>query len=95
MRIASKRRFQDEDIAQELILDSDAHTSEVDISAPQSDGDNKKDDKTETGWTEWIDSTQSRLSVPILHRFTGGPSGLRQNEAPNINKDTFPLRVFS
>jgi hypothetical protein len=30
----------------------------------------------------------------MLHRFTGGLSGLRQNEASYINRDSSPLSVF-
>jgi hypothetical protein len=64
-RLALKRTFQVGDIAQELILDSDAHTSENDdIFPPQSDSDYNGDDRTETGCTEWTDTTQSRPSVP-------------------------------
>jgi hypothetical protein len=76
--MASKRKFQNEDRAQELILDSasDTHTSEdKDISPPQSGSDNKKDDRSKTGCTEWIDNTQSQPSVPMILRFTGAPSG--------------------
>jgi hypothetical protein len=54
-RRASKRRLQDDDRAQELILDSDSdtHTFEDDISPPQSDSDPEEDDRTETGCTQW------------------------------------------
>jgi hypothetical protein len=31
---------------------------------------------------------QSQYDVPVINRFTGGPSELRQNEAPTINKDS-------
>jgi hypothetical protein len=95
-RIASERRLKDEDIAQELILDSgsDAHTNEDEISPPQSHSDNKGDDRTETGCTQWTDSTQSQPSVPVIHRFTGDPSGLRQKKAHDINKDSSPLSIF-
>jgi hypothetical protein len=74
--MALKRRLQDEDIAQELILesDSDAHISEDDISPPQSDSD---EDRTDTGCRDWTNTIQSRPSVPVIHKFTGGPSGLR------------------
>jgi hypothetical protein len=49
-KMALKRRLQDEDMAQELILDSDsdAHISEYDIS-PQSDSDTEEDDRKDTG----------------------------------------------
>jgi hypothetical protein len=47
--MASKRRLQDKDIAQELIFDSDfdAHTYEDGILPPQSKSDKEEDDKTE------------------------------------------------
>jgi hypothetical protein len=83
---ASKRRLQDKDMAQELILDFDAHRSEdEDISPPQSDSDNEEDDRTETGRALWPDSSQFCSSALVIHRFTGGPSGLRQNDARNVN----------
>jgi hypothetical protein len=52
--MALKRRFQDEDVVQELILESvcDAHTSEAeDISPPQRYGDTEEEDRTKTGNT--------------------------------------------
>jgi hypothetical protein len=65
----------------ELVLqsDSDAHSSEdKDISA-QSDGetDNDTDDVSDTHFTQWTDDTNCRPTVPVVHSFTGGPSGLR------------------
>jgi hypothetical protein len=53
--MALKRRLQAEDSAQELILesDSDAHTSEVDISPPQSDSD---EDRKDTGCRDWTNN---------------------------------------
>jgi hypothetical protein len=89
--IALKRRLQDEDIAQELILESDAHISEDDISPPHSDSD---EDRTDIGCRDWTNTIQSRPSAPVIHKFTGGPSWLRQNEEPHINKDSSPLSVF-
>jgi hypothetical protein len=72
--MAFKRRLQDEDIAQELILESDpdTHMSEDDISPPQSDSD---EDWTNTGCSDWTNTTQSRHSAPVIHKFTGGPVG--------------------
>jgi hypothetical protein len=94
--MALNRRLQDKDIAQELILDTDseAHISEDDISPPQSDSDTEEHDRTNTGCRDWTYITHSRPSAPVIHKFTGGPSGLRQNEAPHINKDSSPLSVF-
>jgi hypothetical protein len=84
--MALKRRLQDDDIAQELILesDSDAHIAEDEISPPQSDNDTEEDDRTDTGCRDWTNTTQSRPSAPVTHKFTGRPSGLRQNDAPHI-----------
>jgi hypothetical protein len=61
-RMALKRRLQDEDIAQELILESDsgAHISEDDISPPQSDSDTEED-RTDTGCRDWTNTRQSYL----------------------------------
>jgi hypothetical protein len=58
--VALKRRLQDEDIAQELILesDSDAHLSEDDISPLQSESDTEED-KTDTECRDWTNTTQS------------------------------------
>jgi hypothetical protein len=88
--MALKRRLQDEDIAQELILesDSDAYISENDISPPQSDSD---EDRRDTGCRDWTNTIQSQPSAPVIHKFTGG---WRQNEAPHINKDSLLLSVF-
>jgi hypothetical protein len=93
--MALKGRLQDEDIAQELILDTDseAHISEDDIS-PQSDSDTEEDDRTDTGYRDWTDTSQSRSSSPVIHKFTGKLSGLRQNKAFHINKDSSPLSMF-
>jgi hypothetical protein len=65
--------------------------SEDDISPPQSDSD---EDRTGTGCRDCTNTIQSRPSAPVIHKFTGGPSGLRQNEAPHVNKDSLPLSVF-
>jgi hypothetical protein len=89
-KMGLKRRLQDKDIAQELILDSvsDAHISEDDIS-PQSDSDTEDNDRKDTGCRDWTDTTQSQPFAPVVHKFTGGLSGFRQNEAPHINKEHF------
>jgi hypothetical protein len=89
--MALKRRLQAEDRAQELILesDSDAHIYEVDISPPQSDSD--EDRTTQDAETGPTFSTFCTCNT----QFTGGGgSGLRQNEAPHINKDSSRLSVF-
>jgi hypothetical protein len=58
--MALKRRLQDEDTAQELILksDSDAHISEDVISPLQSDSDTEED-KTDTECRDWTNTIQS------------------------------------
>jgi hypothetical protein len=40
----------------------------------------------------WTASTKS--SVPPIHRFTGGPSGLRLHKAPHIGKQSTAFSVF-
>jgi hypothetical protein len=82
-------------ITQELILDSnsDAHTSEdKDISPPQIKR-VKGEDKTETHYTGWTNSTQYQPSAPRILMFTGGPRGFRGNEAPHISR-LFPTEHF-
>jgi hypothetical protein len=83
--MALNRRLQDEDIAKELILESvsDAYISEDDISPQRDSG----EDRTDTGCRDWTNTIQSRTFAPVIHKFTGGPTGFRQNEAPHINKD--------
>jgi hypothetical protein len=59
--MALKRRLQNEEIAQELILDTDseAHISEDDVSPPQSGSDTQEDVRTGTGCRDWTDTTHS------------------------------------
>jgi hypothetical protein len=66
-----KRRLQDEDIAQKLILesDSDGHISEDDAYPPQSD---TEEDRTDTGCRDWTNTRQSRPPASVIHKFTGG-----------------------
>jgi len=65
---------------------SDMHLSEEkDISAQSDSGsDNHTDDFTGTKFTQWTDNTSCRPTVPVLHRFTGSPSGLRQSHFTSI-----------
>jgi hypothetical protein len=74
--MALKRRLQDEDIAQELILESDsnAHTSEDDISPLQSDSDTEED-KTDTECRDLTNTIQSRHSAPVMTQVYGGGGG--------------------
>jgi hypothetical protein len=92
--MALKRRLQGEDIAQKLILDSDNHISDYDIPFSQSDSDAEEDDRTDTGCRDWINSRQSQHSAPVVHKFTGGPSGLTKNKVHYVNKDCSPLSIF-
>jgi hypothetical protein len=43
--------------------------------------------------TQKTENTQSQHGAPVIHRFTGGPSGIHHNEAPTINKDSTPMAV--
>jgi len=43
------------------------------------------------GKTEKI---QSRPCAPLIHRFTGGPNGVRNNKTPTINRYLTTLNVF-
>jgi hypothetical protein len=93
--MALKTILQDEDIAQELILysNSDAHISDDDIS-PQSDSNTEEANRKNTDCRDWTNTTQTLSPMPMIHKFTGEPSGLRQNEAPHMNKDLSPLSTF-
>jgi hypothetical protein len=44
----------------------------------QSDSDiySDTDNMTGTNFTQWTDNTNCQPTVPVLHRFTGGPSVL-------------------
>jgi hypothetical protein len=81
--MSAKRTVADKDIAQELFLDSD---SEDELTSHDSDSD--QDD------TQWTDNKRPRRGAPVIHRFTWGPSGMRQNQAPTVNKHSTPLSVF-
>jgi len=50
--------------------------------------------KRQTDNTQWTDNTQSWHGAPVIHRFTRGLSGLRQNEAPAISNDFTSLGIF-
>jgi hypothetical protein len=58
-KMALKRRLQVEDIAQELILDSDSDVHASGDISSQSASDTDEDDRTNTGCRDWTDSTQS------------------------------------
>ena len=63
----------------ELILesDSDAHSSEDEYISAQSDGGTDSDtgDTADTNFTQWTDSSHCP-TVPVVHNFTGGSTGL-------------------
>ena len=72
--MATRRNLTDRDI-KELTLesDSDTHSSEDEDISAQSDSDT--DDTTDTNFIQWTDNTNCP-TVPAVHKFTGGPSGL-------------------
>lgn len=85
--MATKKRKKktptDWDITELIIeLDSGMHSWEHEGISTQSDS-----DTADTNFTWWTDNTNCRPSVPIVHKFTGGSSGLWQTEAPSIIKD--------
>jgi hypothetical protein len=88
MSAKRRRTMEDEDIAQELFLDS---SSEGENMSHDSDS---NQDKSQQDNTEWREKTQSGRGAPVIHRFTGGPSGIRHNAVPTTNKDSTPLNVF-
>jgi len=54
-------------------LDSDTHSSEADDISAQSDSDTG--DTTDTNFMQWTDTTNCP-TVPVVHKFTRGPSDL-------------------
>jgi len=69
-----------------------AHSSEDEDISAQRDG-GTDSDTADANFTQWSDSTHCP-TAPVVHMFTEGPSGLRQTEAPHINKDFFLFSVF-
>jgi hypothetical protein len=51
-------------------------------------------------WHYWLKLQNTELTincwptVPVVHRFTGSPSGLWQTEAPHTNEDLSPLSFW-
>jgi hypothetical protein len=86
MSAKRRRTMEDEDVAQELLLDS---SSEGENMSYDSDQDESQQDNT-----EWRENMQSGHGAPVIQRFTGGSSGICHNAAPTINKDSTPLSVF-
>jgi hypothetical protein len=66
--------------------DPDKHSSEDGAAQSDIETDNGTDDVTDTNFTQWNCNTNCRLTVPVVHRPIGGPSGLRQKEAAHISK---------
>jgi len=77
--MATRRNLTDQDITELILqLGSDVHSlQDEDTSAPR-DSDTVSDtvDTTDTNFTRWTDNTNCRTTVPIVHKFTGGHSGL-------------------
>jgi hypothetical protein len=82
-KMTLKRRFRDEDIAQELILGCDCDTHIYDDISSQSNSDIEENDRTDTSYRDCTNTTQSKSRAPLIHKLTGGTSELRQNEAPS------------
>jgi hypothetical protein len=84
--------MEDEDIAQKLFLDSD---SKDELTSQDSDSDSDSNqDKTRQNDKQQTDNTQSQCGAPVIHRFTGDPSGTCHSQAPPVNKDLTPLSAF-
>jgi hypothetical protein len=49
----------------------------------------------DTNFIQWTDNTNCWLSVPVVQRFTGVPSGLRQSKPPHISKDPSTLSILT
>jgi hypothetical protein len=47
-----------------------------------------------TNNTQWTNYRQSQPGAPAVQRFTGDPGGVRQKEAPTVNKDLTPLSIL-
>jgi len=46
---------------------------------------------TDQNFTQWTDITYCQSTVPVVHRYTGGPSFLQQRHTTSIK--TLPLLV--
>jgi hypothetical protein len=83
--MATKQKLAEWDVTELVLeLDSDAHSSEDEDISPHSGSD--ANGITDTNCTQRADSAHTRPAVPVVHRFTGGPCGLQQMEAPHITK---------
>jgi len=72
--MATWRNLTDHDITELVLkLDSDTHSSEADDISAQSDSDTG--DTTDTNFMQWTDTTNCP-TVPVVHKFTRGPSDL-------------------
>jgi hypothetical protein len=66
MSAKRKRTMEDEDIAQELFLDSDSDDELTSHNSESDQDETQRDDK------HWTDNTEFRHVVPVIHRFTEG-----------------------
>ena len=60
--------------ARNLYSDSDVHSSEYEDISAQSDRDTSN--ITDTNFTHWTDNTNCQPTLPVVHKFIGGPIGL-------------------
>jgi hypothetical protein len=56
----------------------------------QTDSDTKADRQID----RWMRTASTRPNIPVIHRFMGGPSGLRLHEVPHTGKESIALSVF-
>jgi hypothetical protein len=86
---AARRNLTDWDITALILeLDSDARSLADDNISAHSNS----DDDSDTNFTKWTDNTNCHPTVPVVHRFTGGPSWLWQRHPTSIK--TLPKLVF-
>jgi len=73
--MATRRNLTDQDTRKLILeLESDVHSLQDEDTSAQRDSDTG--DTTDTNFTRWTDNTNCQPTVPIVHKFTGGPSGL-------------------
>jgi hypothetical protein len=76
----------------ELILESGAHSPEDEDISAQRDG-GTDSDTADANFPQWTDSTHCP-TLPVVHKFIGGPSGLQQKQRHPMSLKTFLLSVF-
>jgi hypothetical protein len=95
--MASKRRLWEQDVAQELISDSDSDELSEDKNISPSVTQTLTLTMKEMLYRHVVHSGlmyQTWPFGPVIHSFTRGPSGLRQSEEPNIVKDCTWMSFF-